>query len=200
MTDDSDADFREAMSDVAPLRSQRATVTGEQRSSAEPTAAQLARRAQALGETRQEPDSELTLAEVPRVQPHDVIGWKKDGVQEAVFKKLRLGEYAIGAKIDLHGHTVREARAALEKFLRVVAGRGERAVLVAHGRGEHSETPARLKSYVNAWLVASSRVNAFHSAPRRLGGTGATLVLLRKSEKLKEANRERHGLKSDRTL
>jgi len=34
-------------------------------------------------------------------------------------------------------------------------------------------------------------VQAFHSAPVRLGGTGAVLVLLRKSEEQKEKNRER---------
>ena len=68
----------------------------------------------------------------------------------------------------------------------------------AHGKGEDSATPARLKSYTNAWLRQLPEVLAFHSAQRRHGGYGATYVLLRKNEVARSDTRERHGLKGHR--
>ena len=49
-----------------------------------------------------------------------------------------------------------------------------------------------LKSYVSAWLPQLPAVMAIHSAERRHGGSGALYVLLRKSERKKAENRERH--------
>ena len=71
-------------------------------------------------------------------------------------------------------------------------------MLIAHGRGEQSATPARLKSYVVHWLSQMPEVIAYASADRRQGGTGAVLVLLRKSSAAREETRETFGLKSER--
>jgi DNA-nicking Smr family endonuclease len=70
-------------------------------------------------------------------------------------------------------------------------------VLIAHGRGEQSATPARLKSYVAHWLGQLPEVIAYSSADARHGGTGAVLVLLRKSFEAREETRESFGQKSD---
>ena len=35
------------------------------------------------------------------------LEYKKDGVQDGVFRKLRLGKYPITAKLDLHRRTLR---------------------------------------------------------------------------------------------
>jgi len=69
-------------------------------------------------------------------------------------------------------------------------------VLISHGRGERSPTPARIKSYVAQWLSQVPDLIAWHSAARHHGGTGAVYVMLRKSPEAREAARERHGLKS----
>jgi DNA-nicking Smr family endonuclease len=139
----------------------------------------------------------LTLAEVPPVAPHDVVGWKDTGVQEGVYRYLRLGRYPIEASLDLHRKTVAEAREALLDFVRRARRAGWRSVLISHGRGERSPTPARIKSYVTHWLEQIPEVIAFHSAERRHGGAGSVYVLLRKNQDAREKNRERHGLKGD---
>ena len=161
----------------------------------EPTEGQLRRRARAVREETEDPNY-LTLGEVTALDPFQVVEWKKDGVQPEVFKRLGTGKYSVSYQLDLHRKTVAEAREALYAFLKASHENGARAISIAHGRGERSRTPARIKSYVVHWLEQTPEVIAFKSAPRELGGTGATLVLLRKSDASRERNREIHGLKS----
>jgi len=98
--------------------------------------------------------------------------------------------------LDLHRHTVREAREALFRFVNQALTRGWRTVLVSHGRGERSPTPGRIKSHVAHWLTQIPEVIAFHSAAPRDGGTGAVYVMLKKTAEAREQTREQHGLKS----
>ena len=192
-----DSVFQEAMDGVAPLKEgERKTVV---RPRAQPTVGQLRRRRDAVAKGREENDrNQLTFGEIERVNPFDVLAWKKDGVQPRVFRRLAQGKYPIEATLDLHQRTVKEARDDVFRFIRSSSRNGFRSVVIVHGRGDRSDDPAKLKSYVAHWLVQLADVIGFHSAPRRDGGTGATFVLIRKSPSQKEENRERHGLKSDR--
>jgi DNA-nicking Smr family endonuclease len=191
--DDDDELFRTAMSDVERLN----VAPKPPKPRATPTLSQRARRESAESDRREKVDPNyLTLGEVKALAPHELVSWKKDGVQEGVFKKLRLGKYPVDGHLDLHRKTVKEAREALFDFTRMALAKGWRCVLVNHGRGERSPTPARVKSYVIAWLGQMPEVLAFHHPERRLGGAGAVYVLLRKSAALREENRERHGQKS----
>ena len=193
---DGDGLFREAMSDVVPLAQKRVSPEPER---ADATPAQLERREAAEGR-RPGPDAEdpnyLTLGEVTLVEPRDTLAWKKDGVQNEVFKKLRLGEYRLDGRLDLHRHTVREARQAVFEFFDLARRKGWRTLLISHGRGERSPTPARIKSFVAHWLTQVPDVIAFHSAARQHGGTGAVYVMLKKTAEAREEQRERHGFKS----
>ena len=190
---DDDALFREAMGDVQPLTSKKARdQAGGERS--DPTVGQLQRQKDAVTERDAEGEERImTLGEVLPVDPQAVLAWKQDGVQQGVFDKLRKGEYPVEAQLDLHHKTVKEARIALWAFLRDAQENGWRCVSVAHGRGERSPTPARLKSFVRHWLTGLPLAIAFHSALARHGGTGATYVLVQKSKKAKSENRELHG-------
>ena len=201
-------DFRSAMSDVAPLnprlakkaRHRERLVEAGREAPGEATPAQIEHRQNALGirpDPRRDPNP-LTLEEVVQLAPRDMPAWKKDGVQHQVFSRLKNGHYTIDGSLDLHGMSVREAREAVWKFFRLAEAKGWRTVLMAHGRGEQSATPARLKSYVMHWLGQLPRVIAFASADRRHGGTGAVLALLKKSPAAKEENREAFGQKSVR--
>ena len=192
-----DSVFQKAMDGVAPLKEgERKTVV---RPRAQPTVGQLRRRRDAVAKGREENDrNPLTFGEIERVNPFDVLAWKKDGVQPRVFRRLAQGKYPIEATLDLHQRTVKEARDDVFRFIRSSSRNGLRSVVIVHGRGDRSDDPAKLKSYVAHWLVQLADVIGFHSAPRRDGGTGATFVLIRKSPSQKEENRERHGLKSDR--
>lgn len=190
-----DDSFRDAMSDVAPLQSKQQRVQHD-KAAGEATPAQVERREAALGnrdKTALADPNYLTLGEVGQLNPRDILDWKKDGVQHAVFARLKAGKYPIEGALDLHRHTVKESRAALFKFLHLAFAKGWRTVIIAHGRGEKSPTPARIKSYVAAWLAQIPEVIAFHSAKNNQGGTGAVYVLLKKSAAAKDENREHYG-------
>ena len=135
----------------------------------------------------------LTLAEVPVLQPRDLLSWKQTGIQNAVFDKVKAGRYPVDSKLDLHGLTVKEAADAVLAFVDTCMEKGVRFALIAHGRGENSQTPARLKSFLAYWLTQLPQILAYHSALQKDGGTGAVYVLLKKSEKLKQENRELFG-------
>jgi DNA-nicking Smr family endonuclease len=190
---DDDELFRAAMVDVERLKA----AAKPPKPRGEPTLGQIARRESAASERREAVDPNyLTLGDVTLLAPHDLVSWKKDGVQEGVFKKLRLGKYPVDGHLDLHRKTVKEARVALFDFANMALAKGWRCVLINHGRGERSPTPARVKSYTIAWLSQIPEVLAYHHPERRLGGAGAVYVLLRKSAAQREENRERHGQKS----
>ncbi|MBV1904459.1 MAG: DNA endonuclease SmrA [Pseudomonadales bacterium] len=135
----------------------------------------------------------LTLEEVPQLAPRDILSWKQNGIQNAVFDKLKRGAYPVEGMLDLHGYTVKEASESLDKFIILASRKNQRLVLIAHGRGEKSKTPARLKSFLAQWLIQLPQVLAYHSAQPRDGGTGAVYAMLKKSAKSKQDNREVFG-------
>lgn len=188
MTSD-DALFLAEMDGVAPLAASHLRVRAE--SPEAPSLAQLARREAAANTAKD--NNTLTLGEVPPVDPFDEIAFKRDGVQTGVYRKLRLGRYPQEATLDLHRMTVREAREAIWRFVHDAQRAGLRSVIITHGRGDRSETPGRLKSYVAHWLPTLPLVLAFHSAQRHHGGYGACYVLLRKNAEKRQDNRERHA-------
>jgi DNA-nicking Smr family endonuclease len=97
--------------------------------------------------------------------------------------ELRRGTFAIERMLDLHGLPLDEAREALVTFLARELALGERAVLVVHGKGNHSPRgQSMLRLEVAAWLsqgAASEYVSAFCTALPDEGGEGAMRVLLR---------------------
>ncbi|WP_421197583.1 DNA endonuclease SmrA [Aeromonas enteropelogenes] len=179
--------FLNEVADVRPIRSDH---IHPQVGKPTPTEAQLARR-QAATAQQLELDH-LTMEAIEMRDPHEIVGFKRDGVQEGVYKKLRLGKYELQASLALHQKTLNEARQALVQFVQDCEQRDIRCLLILHGKGERSTPRALLKSYVSAWLPQLPAVMAIHSAERRHGGSGALYVLLRKSERKKAENRERH--------
>ena len=152
-----------------------------------------ARRAAAVQSTAR---SENTLMD-DGIAPLDawfVLEFKRPGIQNGVYRKLRLGHYEIDARLDLHRFTVSEARAEVWSFLKEARRLGLRSLLITHGKGlgnKEKSGSGVLKGYVNRWLQEVEDVQAFHSAKPQHGGTGAVYVLIRKSEDKKRENRER---------
>ena len=143
-----------------------------------------------------EPDPNIFLDYVREyVNADDVLAWKQTGVQPGDFQNLQLGNYKPSKAIDLHHKTVFESRQLLWDFMQDAVREGCRVVVVVHGRGERSNPPAALKSYVFQCLQGHENVLALTTAPSGLGGKGATLVQLKKSEEERERTRELHGLK-----
>jgi DNA-nicking Smr family endonuclease len=107
------------------------------------------------------------------------------GIDRRLAQRLHRGDYAVQAHLDLHGHTVEEAKASVDRFLTNAYSTGQRCVLLIHGRGRNSkDNRPVLKEQVQIWLShgrLSRLVLAFATAPVTDGGAGAVYVLLRRA-------------------
>ncbi len=114
----------------------------------------------------------------------DGLSFRRAGIGADVVSRLRRGEWAIQAQLDLHGLRSDEAREQLAEFVRLALRRGQRCVRVVHGKGNRS--PGRepvLKAKVQRWLAQCAEVIAFTQATGPEGGAGALLVLLQRGVK-----------------
>ncbi len=179
--------FQAMMGDVKPLKND----TAEHKKCHQVTESHIAKQQAALWLAEQDPDH-LSIDHAPLLKPEDIIEFKRDGVQDGVYRKLRLGKYPIQARLDLHRKTLKEARSEVTHFLKQCIEMDIRTVMIVHGRGENSNPPAIMKSFVANWLTQIQDVQCAHSAQRFHGGSGTTYVLLRKSGEKKAENRERH--------
>lgn len=189
MNEDEEFLFQQEMEGVKPLR--RDARVSRTRTQADELA--LERRRQAAVADSSDPNF-LADDGIEPLDPWYVLDFKRPGVQNGVFRKLKQGRYEADARLNLHRMSVERARRELFEFIQQAQDFGMRCVQVVHGKGENSgerEHSSIIKGCVNHWLQQLETVQAFHSAPVRLGGTGAVLVLLRKSEEQKEKNRER---------
>lgn len=113
------------------------------------------------------------------VETGEQLSFRRPGVQDAVLRRLRRGQYRVDAELDLHGLVVAEARSALRAFVAESVARGRRCVRIIHGKGLGSgQGGPVLKPAVNALLRRTAAVVAFSSARPVDGGTGALYVLL----------------------
>jgi len=117
------------------------------------------------------------------------------GLDPRLIRRLRAGEFAYQAYLDLHGLTVADAKTAVRDFVLRSMTDGHRCILLVHGRGRNSpDGRPVLKDRLKEWLTHGElgrRVLAFSTARPYDGGSGATYVLLR---------RERRGKRTFRTL
>lgn len=133
-------------------------------------------------------EDKLVLAELQdgmldpaELETGDELIFKRDGIQNRVFTRLRKGEFSTEAQIDLHGMTVEVARETLKRFLAECRDRHRKCVKIIHGKGIGSKNGKPvIKNKVNVWLQRRDDVLAFCSARPVDGGTGAIYVLLKK--------------------
>lgn len=183
--------FAQAMSDVQPIKpADKVNLTA---GSSDQNVA--LRRAAAVAELVQNKNF-LSGEYIEPVAPNAILAFKGDGVQTGVYRDLRLGKYPADASLDLHHMTIEQARAAVFQFIHDCMSHDIRCALITHGKGEGREQPALLKSCIAHWLPQFTDILAFHSAQKRHGASGATYILLRKSERKKLENWERHQKKS----
>lgn len=121
------------------------------------------------------------------------------GLDRRLLHRLRSGEFAYQSHLDLHGMTAQEARTAVDQFLTRAYQRGQRCVLIIHGRGLNSrdQVPV-LKRRLANWLARgpwARLVLAFTSARLCDGGAGALYVLLRRYRQPKRPIRVTEGAK-----
>lgn len=172
LPDDERRLFREAMAEVSPLATDRRRPDDAPRPPARAAQREAdeaaARTALATGALD---DPDLDLAEE--------LFHARPGIQKRVLRRLRRGQYAMQAELDLHGLSRAEAGRELPAFLADCRSRGLTGVRIIHGKGRRSanEGPV-LKPAVAAWLRRRADVLAFCSARPVDGGSGALYVLL----------------------
>ncbi|MCW8091826.1 DNA endonuclease SmrA [Alteromonas sp. ASW11-130] len=184
-----DLSFFEAFSDVRPL-------AGDDKINLHSPEKSLAEKANKLvnDHTNQTTSANpLSLEAVEPVSPDDFIAYQQPGIQDGVFKNLRLGKYVIDYRLSLKGLTLKQSRDQLYQTVVSCHEKGVRAILIQHGKGEQSKPfPGLKKSYLNRWLRDLEEVIAFHTAQPMHGGLGATYALLKKHPDQKLINRERN--------
>lgn len=181
------AEFRSAVADAVPLKlPPRVDVKPANTA----TPGLLRRRTAAVHD---DTDPNILTSEIPMIfGPHDALEFRRDGVQHGVYRKLKQGGYALESRLDLHRMTVEEARDAVFQFIQDCYAHDLRTLLILHGKGERSATPAKLKNGVAHWLKMLESVQAYASAQPQHGGLGAVYVLLRKSERSKQENAKKY--------
>lgn len=175
--------FAQATQGVKRLKTEaRVTITAPKRQDQN----LIARRAAAEGaaEMNHEALSD-TVALLNPVSSEAILSFRRTGIQQGLFKKLKDGQLVWRAAVDLHGCTVEQAREALLTLIHDAQADGVNIIKIVHGKG-YSKTEntqaGLLKTCVNGWLQQHRMVLAFHSAPAKDGGNGAVLVLLKKQK------------------
>lgn len=153
----------------------------------------LATRRNAAQEQTLQDKNFLTDEFVDLLGPFDPVEYKKDGVQEGVYKRLKQGRYPVDAALNLHKKPVELCRKEVFSFIEDCYKLDIRVALISFGKGTAPDTlPCVVKSYLARWLPEFPQVIAVHSAHKSHGGTSALYVLLKKSERQKAINRDRH--------
>ncbi|SDC06351.1 Smr/MutS family protein [Acinetobacter boissieri] len=143
----------------------------------------LAKRAAAEGTH----DHELTAlsdtqAILNPVSSQQNLSYRTTTLQHKVFDELKTGKLRWFEAVDLHGCTVEQARTAVLEIIQIAKAENQTVIKIVHGKGPE----AILKTYVNGWLRQHQDVLAFVSAPEKQGGTGAVLVLIKRSVQIKK--------------
>ncbi len=166
--------FADSVGPVTPLPHHGRALPALPRPSPEPRQREADERAALAEALSDEVDLETLLL------TDDGLSFQRPGLAPDVVARLRRGDWAIQAELDLHGMRRDAAREAVSGFLREAGQRGWRCLRVVHGKGHGS--PGRepvLKGKVQRWLGQSHAVLAFAQATAPEGGSGALLVLLR---------------------
>jgi DNA-nicking Smr family endonuclease len=120
----------------------------------------------------------------PAVAPHRPAGPTGAGLDRRSAQRLKRGQMAVEARLDLHGMTQAQAHGALLRFLARAHDDGLRAVLIITGKGGGKGSgEGVLRRAVPLWLAESecrARVIGTAAAQPKDGGTGALYVLLRR--------------------
>lgn len=188
MTDTKDSFLEQMKSDgVKPIRP-KSSLNPRHRMQLDADTLEARQRAATQGE-----QGGLTTGPIEWLNPLDPIEWRISGVQEGVYRNLRLGKYDIDARLDISSYSIPAARDELLRFIKECIKLDIRTVIIFHGRGKSAKAPGnKLKSYLNLWLRHIEDVMAFHSSQPQHGGTAATYLLLRKSQQARLNNLEKH--------
>lgn len=103
-------------------------------------------------------------------------------------KRLSRGAISPDRTIDLHGHTLAAAHAALDHGIADAIASGDRVILLVTGKpprpeSERPHARGAIRAAIGDWLAGSrhaDQIAAIRGAHPRHGGTGALYVILRR--------------------
>ncbi|NPA49141.1 MAG: hypothetical protein GXO20_04110 [Thermodesulfobacteria bacterium] len=133
---------------------------------------------------RPKTEEEIDPREFWRIRVRDTSEYVEElvrGFQKELFEALHAGQISVSRVLNLHRFHVPEAEEALHSFLKECLLRGDRCVLIIHGRGLSSKNEPVLKRKVHEWLRRGpfrKYILGFCSARQCDGGMGATYVML----------------------
>jgi DNA-nicking Smr family endonuclease len=162
--------FREAIGEVR--RIEIADVAGRPPAPAPVPRMRARDEAEALKESRLFPSGDAAF------DGAEPLSYRRDEISARTLKRLAAGQYSVQDEIDLHHLRASDAEAVLKRFLDQARAEEQFCVRIIHGKGLRSESAPVLKAMVDRLLRLRGDVLAFASAPTKLGGTGALLVLL----------------------
>jgi len=178
--------FLDAMEDVKPLKNCESTQW------VKPVKNRVPQRLDAL-----QLDNFLTTGFLDIIPLAEPLEFKREGLQNGVLEKLRLGKYSQQASLNLLRQPVEQCRQQLFSFIRQARRDGLRNLLIIHGKGREDKSHANIfRSYLARWLTEFDEVQAFCTALPHHGGAGACYVALKKSDEAKQENWERHAKRS----
>lgn len=122
---------------------------------------------------------------LPRPEPvKRAVRTPSDTLDGGWDRRLKRGAVAPDRSIDLHGHTLAGAHAALEAELDRAIAEDVRVLLVVTGRlRPGTERRGLIRAAIGDWLAASrhaGRIAAVRAAHPRHGGGGALYLILRR--------------------
>ncbi len=121
----------------------------------------------------------------PPPSPPPLDHGRAPGLDKRTAERLKRGQLAIEARIDLHGLTRADAHRELTAFIDGAHKAGRRCVLVITGKGARAENGngGVLRGAVPRWLNQAPlrpRLLAFCYAQPKHGGDGALYLLLKR--------------------
>ena len=162
--------FRQSVGEVKPVKNNKATFERKKLSG------------QNNIHSRFDENEKLIDARGPySIKANDELTFKRPGIQQQLFRKLKRGQIPVEMELDLHGLTSQAAKNELIQFIYNCFNENIRCVRIIHGKGKGSENNLPvLKNNLNQWLPQISYVLAYCSAQPFDGGLGAIYVLIKK--------------------
>jgi len=169
-----DAEFRQAVADVAPLKRQHRHAL----KAPPPPPHALQRRRDERAALHESLHGPVSLDDA--LDSGEELTFLREGLSRQVLRRLRRGHWVVQDGLDLHDMNRVAAAEAVAVFLRASAAHGLRCVRIVHGKGLGSKNREPvLKAKLRKWLPPRDEVLAFCQAPAVHGGSGAVLVLLK---------------------
>src|SRR3990172_8858999 len=159
-----DAEFRQAVADVAPLKRQHRHAL----KAPPPPPHALQRRRDERAALHESLHGPVSLDDA--LDSGEELTFLRDGLSPQVLRRLRRGHWVVQDGLDLHGMNRVEAAQQVAEFVRAAAAHGQ-------GLGSKNREPV-LKGKLRVWLTPRDEVLAYCQAPAAEGGSGALLVLL----------------------